>query len=278
MFKELVRPYYISISDEAEFSAIHHKRIFDLISYIQNRIPQCIISIDGLSRATFFIKNISDNLDDLISFSIYESRPFLFLVKSTNKKALLDLFPQKSSFIINTLMNEIVESFNNNPIFYNFFKPLNKFEIDFEDLVIDDKNYYYLFDIPFHRKVIDDSYLKNETGTELIPFHFSYSAHVGLFKDGKIDYCHKFDFADIRIWINANESVIYFINKDEHKKIYVDQLEFMSVFDKNNLTQILEKYLCKKMNNFMNGENTFELTDNLDDFMNNIISFQMAYS
>jgi hypothetical protein len=130
-------PNTVLICNDGDFfDHIVPEHFKSIVSAVKKRIPDGIVKIFAkvadkgfysFSCVIFFLDN-----DDKLYFSIYENRPFLYYVKANaknmdNLKRLANIGP-KDVECVNKL-NEIILSFNDNPLvqeFYTSYEPFNQ--------------------------------------------------------------------------------------------------------------------------------------------------------
>lgn len=248
----------ITLTRVTGFYSISAYQVKNMVDYILDKLPECSLSIEiqktNNTRYTFNISNIGVNQDGYIAFAMYEVRHFLYRITSNlDESTIARLFDfRELSKFNNSYLKEILDAFNSNKIFKEYFTP-------FKDLSMNKPFYSYSeqdkFNSLFH---VSEEYVNNyQSGLiknfneTFIDFEFKQLIHAFIKDDLSITYMNTFHIGDSVIFFDMESNKNYIVQKHnfkEYKAIYSREEMFQcKVFEPSDIDLILKSIVSSRL-------------------------------
>lgn len=251
----------ITLTRVTGFDSISAYQVKNMVDYVLDKLPECSLSVEiqktNNTRYTFNIGNIVVNQDGYIAFAMYEARHFLYRITSNlDESTITRLFDFRGlSKFNNSYLKEILDAFNSNVIFKEYFKP-------FKDISMNKPFYSYseqdkfnsLFHVSEeHVNNYQSGLIKNSNET-FIDFEFKQLIHAFIKDDLSITYMNTFHLGDSVIFFDMKSNKNYIVQKHDFK-------EYKAIYSRKDM------FKCK----------TFEPSD-IDLILKSIVSSRLQHS
>lgn len=249
----------ITLNRETGFEQITAYQVKNMVSYILSKLPECSLIVEiqktNNTRYEFSIENISSAPDGYIRFAMYEMRHFIYrIISNLDESIVFKLFDISSlTKFDNSYLGEIIEAFNSNIIFKEYFKPFQDISMSkpFYSYSKDDK-FNSLFHVsPEYVNSYSSALIKNGSD-EFMNFDFKQLIHAFIKDDLTMTYVNTFHIGDTVIFFDIESNTNYIVDRHyfkEYKAIYSREEMFKCrKFERSDIDFILKDLVVTRLN------------------------------